>query len=361
MKTKPTFFLPVIISLAFVFCTSEREFITPEIKNITESVYATGFIKSKNQYEVYGQTNGVIEKIFVSEGMSVKTGDPIFKMDNKTLKIGTENAKLESTASDFTRNMDKLEDAKRAIELAKNNLTYDSLMFQRQKNLWSKNVGSKVEFEQKQLNFEKSKVELARAKTNYEDLRLQLELASNQSKNNLEMAQMMEDDFIVRSEVDGLVFKINKKEGELNNGQEPVAIIGAEEFIIELSIDEKDIVKIKKEQQVIIGMDSYKSQVFEARIIAIVPMMNIRTRSFQAEAIFTKKPTDLFPNLTVEANIVIQTKQHVLTIPRNYLINDTYVMLKGGQLQKVETGLMDYDQVEIKSGIDTTTIIELPQ
>ena len=42
-------------------------------------------------------------------------------------------------------------------------------------------------------------------------------------------------------------------------------------------------------------------------------------------------------------------------------MNDTSVILKGGKVQKVETGLMDYDLVEIKNGIDKSTVIELPQ
>ena len=108
-------------------------------------------------------------------------------------------------------------------------------------------------------------------------------------------------------------------------------------------------------------MDSYKSEVFEAKIIAIDPMMNIRTRSFQAEAIFIKKPGQLFPNLSVEVNILINSKRDVLTIPRIYLVNDTCVLLKGGKFQKVETGLMDYDLVEIKSGLNEGTTIELPE
>lgn len=332
----------------------------PETKNITESVYATGFIKAKNQYEVFGQTTGVIEKIFVQEGSHVKKGAPLFQIDNKNLKIATENAKLVSFAADYTRNKDKLLDAEKTIDLAKKNLTYDSLQFQRQKNLWSKNIGSKLQYEQKELNYQRSKAEYIKARTNYNDLKRQLKLASGQSKNNLEIAQLKEDDFVVKSEINGLVYQINKEEGEINSGEKPVAIIGTEDFIIELSIDEKDIVKIKKGQQVIIRMDSYKSQVFEAKVISIEPMMNIRTRSFQAEAIFTNKPTKLFPNLSLEANIIIQTKQNALTIPRKYIINDTYVMLEDGQLQKVETGLMDYELVEIISGIDKSTKIQLP-
>ncbi|NVK10098.1 MAG: efflux RND transporter periplasmic adaptor subunit [Tenacibaculum sp.] len=360
MKFEQKLFLSLIFSLTLYSCTNKKESTTPETKNITESVYATGFIKAKNQYEVFGQTTGVIEKIFVQEGAHVKKGTPLFQIDNKNLKIATENAKLVSFAADYTRNKDKLLDAEKTIDLAKKNLIYDSLQFQRQKNLWSKNIGSKLQYEQKELNYQRSKAEYIKAKTNYNDLKRQLKLASGQSKNNLEIAQLKEDDFVVKSEINGLVYQINKEEGEINSGEKPVAIIGTEDFIIELSIDEKDIVKIKKGQQVIIRMDSYKSQVFEAKVISIEPMMNIRTRSFQAEAIFTNKPTKLFPNLSLEANIIIQTKQNALTIPRKYIINDTYVMLEGGQLQKVETGLMDYELVEIISGIDKSTKIQLP-
>ncbi len=35
--------------VAFLACNSKKEAITPEISNITESVYASGIIKSKNQ------------------------------------------------------------------------------------------------------------------------------------------------------------------------------------------------------------------------------------------------------------------------------------------------------------------------
>ncbi|MCI2230050.1 efflux RND transporter periplasmic adaptor subunit [Polaribacter sp. MSW13] len=358
---KKLLFLYAILIVFSLSCTHKKETITPEVKNITESVYASGFIKSKNQYDVYSLSNGLIKKVFVTEGMHVKKGDPIFQLDDKNLKLATENAKLVSTASDYHTNADKLLDAQKAIELAKKKLHNDSLLFYRQKNLWSKNIGSKIEFEQKELNFENSKVNLNNIKTNYEVLKRELKLLSQQSKNNLKIAERLEDDFIVRSKLNGIVYKINKENGEFVNGTEPVAIIGEDQFKIELNIDELDIVKIKKDQQVFIRMDSYKSQVFEAKIIAINPMMNIRTRSFQADAIFTKNPTELFPNLTVEANILINTKQKALTIPRNYLLNDTTVILKGGTLQKIEIGLMDYDLVEIKSGLNKTTKIELPQ
>jgi multidrug efflux pump subunit AcrA (membrane-fusion protein) len=360
MRNKILF--PILIFLVlFIACVEESATITPNISSISESVYATGFIKSKDQYEVYSKTNGIIEKIFVAEGASVKKGDPIFQIANKNLKIATENARLASLAQDFQKQVDKLHDARIAIELAQKNLMNDSLQYLRQKTLWNQNIGSKAQFEQKELNYEKSKTDVQKAKTYYDDLNRQLKLISDQSKNNLAAAQLLEGDIITRSELEGVLYKLNKKEGESINSQEPFATIGAEEFIIELSIDEADVVKIKKGQQLFIRMDSYPSQVFEAIIVAIQPIMNIRTRTFQVEAHFTLLPEKLYPNLTVEANIVINTKQEALTIPRSYLVNDSCVMLKGGDLQKVEIGLMDYDLVEIKGGIDKNTLISLPQ
>ncbi len=162
--------------------------------------------------------------------------------------------------------------------------------------------------------------------------------------------------------MDGKVYSINKEQNELVTTQQPIAVIGdAEVFLIELNIDEHDIVKIKTGQQVLIRMDSYKGEVFEGLISSIDPMMNERTRTFKAEATFVKKPATLYPNLTVEANIVISTKQNALTIPRNYLVNDSSVMLSNGDLQKVKTGLMDYNLVEVTDGITATTKIILPE
>lgn len=355
------------IVLSFLAMTSlllscnRKEAISPEIKNITESVYSSGIVKSVNQYEVFTKTNGVVEKIFVKEGMYIKKGDPLFQIDNQNARLSAENARLASIANDYKLNSERLNDALNAVELANKKLTDDSLLYVRQQNLWNNKIGSLVEVEQKKLNFENAKVALYRAKVVYEDLKRQLTLASGQSKNNLKIAELIEDDLIVRSAVDGIVYKINIEQGELATNMSPLGVIGEENFVIELDIDEFDIVKIKNGQRVIIRMDSYKSQVFEAKVTSIYPMMNERTRTFKAEAVFINKPEILHPNLTLEANIIINEKQNALTIPTNYLANDSTVMLENGTMQKIKTGLTDYNLTEIVSGITADSKIALPE
>ena len=145
------------------------------------------------------------------------------------------------------------------------------------------------------------------------------------------------------------------------NTQTAVAIIGdASKFYIELQVDEYDIARMLVGQQIIVSMDSYKGKVFEAKISRINPLMNERSRSFTVEADFITRPTVLFPNLTVEANVVIQTKEKALTIPRAYLTDDSFVWISAKEKKKVSVGLKDYNKAEITSGLKAGDIIYKP-
>ncbi|MEI6817079.1 MAG: efflux RND transporter periplasmic adaptor subunit [Bacteroidota bacterium] len=355
--------LPILVVLfVFVACGRKKQTVMPTNKDITESVYATGIIKSKDQYEVFSKTVGILKKKFVKEGDHVKKGDKLFEIDNANSRLFTDNARVAAATADYATNLDKLNDAKNLIDLAKKKLKTDSLLYIRQKNLWDSNIGSKIDLEQRELNYENSKTAVASAQVHCDDLKRQLRLSSNQSKNNLQMAVTNEEDLIIKSDVDGVVYQINKELGELVTSLVPISVVGAEkEFIVELAVDEYDIAKMRLGQKVLIRMDSYKNQVFEGSVSKIDPMMNDRTRTFKAEAIFVRKPDVLYPNLTAETNVVINAKQNVLTIPRNCLVNDSTVMLDNGDLQKVQTGLMDYTLVEILNGITSATKLMVPQ
>ena len=72
--------------------------------------------------------------------------------------------------------------------------------------------------------------------------------------------------------------------------QQPVAVIGdTGNFILELQVDEYDLSRIQLGQKVVVGLDSYKGQAFEAVVTRIEPLVNERTRSLTIEAEFTPK------------------------------------------------------------------------
>ncbi len=351
----------LFFSLLFLSCKEKQEQTQVEIMNISESVYASGIVKSKNQYQVFSKVSGIIDELYVKEGDFVQKGQPLMKIFNQTSRLNTENAALLAENSALQANADKLKDLSIAIELAHKKLQNDSLLFIRQSNLWSQQVGTKVEFEQRELAYSNSKIAYQSAILKYKELKRQVNFSAAQSKKNLAISQTMEADYTLKSEYTGRLYSLQKEKGEMVNAQTAVATIGdANLFSLELQVDEDDIVSIKKGQVIMVTLDSYQGEAFEAVVEEIDPLMNEKTRAFTVKANFTKQPQLLFPNLTVEANIILQTKAKVLTIPRNYLIEDTYILNEKNEKIKVKTGLKDYQKVEIISGLQAKDIILKP-
>lgn len=349
-------------SFILVSCSKQTATISPSIETITESVYASGTIVSDNQYQVFSTVNGILQTTLVSEGDTVSTGTPLFKLFNETSRLNNENASLAAEFSDIKNNQAKINELKINLNLAAKKLEQDSLLFKRQSSLWQQNIGSRLQYEQSELAYQNSKTAYEAARLRYNDLIRQLRFSSVQSQKNLEISSRMVRDFTISSEVNGRVYSILKKNGELITPQTPVAIIGdANQFIINLQVDEYDIVKLQNGMPVYISLDSYKGEVFEAKLTKINPIMNERTKTFLVEARFVKQPPKLYPNLTVEANIVLQVKEKALTIPRQYLVNDSFVLNNKGEKIAVKTGLKDYKKVEILSGISTNDQLSLPK
>jgi multidrug efflux pump subunit AcrA (membrane-fusion protein) len=207
------------------------------------------------------------------------------------------------------------------------------------------------------------------SKSNYEAAVKQLSQLKSQLKNeqsrsnvNLKLNEKSQSDFTVKSAISGELFDVLVKEGTLITPQMPLAIVGERNaFLLELDVDENDMVRVKLGQQLVVTMDSYKGKAFEATVDKIYPIMDERSRTFKIEAHFTKPPAKLYPNLTAEANIIIQTKKEALTIPKSYLVDDEYVLVNGDEKRKVKVGLSDYQHVEILEGLTAEETIYKPK
>jgi RND family efflux transporter MFP subunit len=350
-----------IFCFIIISCRSKQEKTKPLQEKITESVYASGIIKSNNQYNVFSKVNGVIAEILVKEGDVVKKGDVIMKLVNTNAQLNTENAALSVDYTAANNNAEKLHELQIASTLAKSKTTEDDLLQQRQQNLWNENIGTKNDLEQRQLAYKNSVTAYETAKLRYTQLQKQINFQEKQSQNNLQIAYAIKNDYTIKTDADGRVYNIVMKQGEMVNTLSPVAIIGnADDFMMELQVDEFDINRIKTGQNIVLSMDSYKGQVFEATVTKIDPIMNDRSKSFTVEAEFIKQPATLYPNLTCEANIVIQQKEKAITIPRSYLLAGDSVWVEKNKKRKVIVGLKDYQKVEIISGITINDFIYKP-
>lgn len=354
------FLLAVIICL-FACNQKQEETTTPVIQNITESVYASGIVKSRNQYQVFSTVNGILAQKKVSEGDTVQKGDVLVTLLNEAQRLNSENAELAATYSSVAYNADRLNELKINIDLARAKMQNDSSLFQRQQNLWKQEIGTRNELEQRELAWKNSITNYQAALLKYNSLKKEIDFRAQQAQKNLQISNSTSQDFSIKARQDGRVYSILKEPGELVTPQTPIAVIGdLNEFVMELQVDEYDIAKIKPGQKVFVSLDSYKGKVFEATVTKIQPIMDNRLRSFEIEATFLSKPSNLYPNLTVEANILISTKENAMTIPRNYITDENEVILKNGEKRKVVTGLKDYQRVEIISGLNKDDLIKLP-
>lgn len=345
-------FVPILLLIIVGGCSSKSESIHPKVQNISSSVYASGTIKSKSQYQAVPLVSGIIQDVFVDDGDYVKKGQLLIKIDNRSQLINEENAALSASYYDLGSNQDKLEDARNGIRLAREKLKTDSLMYVRQLNLFNQNVISKVELEQRELAYQSSQNALSNSIIRYNDLKRQINFSAKQAKNNLALSSKSVSDFEIRSDINGRVYSVLIEKGDLVGPQIPLAVIGsADSFILEMQVDEYDIAKVDLNMRVLVTMDSYKGQVFEARVNKINPLMNERSKTFKVEAVFTKAPKKIFPNTSFEANIVLESKKEVLTIPRTYLLKGDSVLLANGKKVKVKIGLRDFEFVEILAGL----------
>ena len=353
------YYLPILL-LILISCSKEKESIKPIISNITESVYASGKIEAREQYQVFATVSGIVENIIKVEGDSINAGEVFISIKNDAQNFNKENAILSREFSDRKLNQSKLDEAKSKVNLAESVLENDSLLYEKQKNLWTKSVGSKNDLDRAELKYKSSKSAYISAKEMYDQVKRQVNFSAKQSINNLKIADALFDDFSIKSLVNGEIYEIYVEKGDLVTPQKPLAVIGKRnDFILKMDIDEKDIKDIRIGQEVIIELNSYLDSIFTAKVSKINPLMNEQTKTFQVEAEFVKRPNFLYPNSSFEANIVINSKKNTLVIPLEYLNNNS-VTLKDGSSKKVTPGLKDYKKVEILSGIDKNTEIIKP-
>ncbi|WP_245726507.1 efflux RND transporter periplasmic adaptor subunit [Pricia antarctica] len=359
MKKSILFF----VTLLWLSCDGKQEKILPRKTALTESVYSSVTVQPDSLYQAYAAVAGILDNNLVEEGDIVEKGTPLLQIINNTPKLNTENAKLalQLAWENYSGSSAVLKGLKDEIQAA--NLTFqnDSINFFRQKRLWEQQIGSKVEFDNRKLAYELSRNNLNLLRSRYDRTQNDLHTQVLQASNTLKTSQIATENFTVTSKINGKVYALFKEPGEIATTMEPLASVGSDAvFIIEMLVDEVDIVKLTVGQKVLVTLDAYQGEVFDADVSKIYPRKDERSQTFKVEARFKNPPKTLYPGLAGEGNIVIAQKEDVLTIPKSYLINGNQVKTENGSVA-VKIGLQNLDQVEILEGLDADTPILKPE
>ena len=352
----------LILLVIFVISCSRKSSNEFKVKSgeITESVYASGVVKSVGQYTVFSTVNGILKKTKVVVGQQINEGQLLFELDADKAKLNEENSKLVYQLSKESNRyvQDKIAEMELKVQSAKDKLILDESIYKRNLRIKEYQVLSEIDFERVELGYKSSKIAYESAKKQLNQLKAQLNNEQVRNANNLKISQKSLSDFEIKSAFSGRLFDILVKDGSLITTQTPLAIVGEmNSFFLELEVDENDMVRVGIGQKVLVNLDSYKNQVFEATVDKIYPIMNERSRTFKIEAHFLKNPPKLYPNLTAEANIIIQTKANTITIPKRLLLPGDSVLVDGDKKRKVTLGLSDYQKVEVTAGLKVGEII----
>ncbi|MFX0556597.1 efflux RND transporter periplasmic adaptor subunit [Maribacter sp. CXY002] len=363
VKVSRAITLGIIILTLFLSCGSSEQKILPTVTTITESVYSSVTIQPDSLYQAYAIVAGILDKNLVNEGDVVQKGQGILQIINTTPKLNTDNARLglELAKKNYSGSATVLNGIRDEINAAKLRLKNDSLNYFRQKRLWKEHIGSQTEYDNRKLAYELSSNALALLNGKLERTKNELLTQLETAENNYRTALVTNRDFTVTSKINGKVYALFKKTGELVSTMEPLASIGsADDFVIELLVDEVDIVNVEIEQQVFITLDAYGTEIFKAKVSKIYPRKDERSQTFKVEAKFDTLPKILYPGLSGEGNIVIAHKVDAMVIPKSYLIEGNKLRTEAGLIE-VKTGLMSLDTVEIIGGLNSSTYIIRPE
>jgi HlyD family secretion protein len=357
----------IVISLTLLIlssCGKKSDEVSPQYKDITETVFASGILEPNDKYNLTAQSEGYIIKLNFTEGEIIKEGDVLAIVDNQQAIISEQSAAelLGISQTNISANAPALKQAEANIAFAIEKLKQDELQVTRYKKLLESNSVSKLEYETIALAYENSKTNLANLQQAY---KLQKQVAEQQfisQKSQKNINSVYSGNNNIKAVVGGKVYRKLKETGDYVRKGDVIAVIGnATDLYAKLNIDESNISKIKLGQSAIIQLNSNKNSTYEGVVSEILPAFEESSQSFICKIKFTKEPALKISGTQLQANIVIGNKAKAFVIPRGYLDFGNKVTIKGNNTPiVVKTGFISSEWVEIIEGLKETDVLVSP-
>lgn len=353
----------LLISLVLVSCGGKNETTHPIRKDLTQAVYASGKVYPKDDYKVSSRLPGYVQEILVKIGDTVKAGQALLRIRSEISTINVEAAKNQYALAsrNAAENGPVLSALKQEVSAAESKYTLDSTNMKRYENLLQQKSASQLQFDQAKVLFEGSRAAYTKAKLNYASTRDRLRTESENAKLQLDAQTTNQGDYTINSAVSGKVYDIIPKIGDLVNSQMPLIEIGsANEFDVELSIDETDISLVLVGQQVLYEIDAYKDRPINGKVQEIYPRISPGNKTAKIIATIELAPDMVvYSGMSIESNIIIAEKKSVLVIPREYVKPGNTVHVKGkDEPVKITVGASDLEYMEVVSGISENDELE---
>lgn len=253
-----------------------EEILTVEVqpvsrKSLSEPIIASGVLSSKSEMKLAFKTGGMIRRVYVQEGQSVKEGQLLAELDLSEIDAQVRQAKL------------GLEKSERDLE--------------RVKKLYA---------------------DEATTLTNVQDATTGFDVA----KQSVQVAEFNQKLSRIYAPTSGRILRKISEQGELITPFSPAFILGTGEsaYIVNVGLADRDVVKVKIGDIANVYLDAYPNETFMARITQIAQTVNPATGTFEAELQIQPNGRKLISGFVAKAEISTRKGASILAIPIEALV-----------------------------------------
>lgn len=393
----------------------EVELATAKRVTIVEKVSASGTVQPVTEVKIAPEVSGEIIDLLIEEGDSVKSGETLVK-----IRPDTWQSQLERAEAGLNQQRANLEQSKASLSRSEATLIRAEAEFKRNERLWKEKVISDADWQLATQNHEIAKNDVSSSEQMVEAARYVIrstEASLREARENFRKTTVV-------APMDGVVSKLIVKTGErvvgtaTMTGTEMLRIADLYKMEVRVDVNENDIVRVHLGDTAVIDVDAYSSQNKEFKGVVTL-IANTAKDKLSTDAItefevriliLSNSYEDLVkggnkfpfrPGMTASVDILTTTKANALSIPlasvttRNpeqekmgdnnggngqaqqasNQANDakknekkkedkTVIFINENGVAKmveVQTGISDYDNIEILSGIsDSTEVVTGP-
>lgn len=293
-----------------------------EEKNLSDVINANGYTKlpPQNQANVSSVIEGIIKKIYAQTGQYVRAGQKLALLESPEI------VKIQEAFISSEYNLKLLEQE-----------------YERQKTLSDENINAKK-------IFEKTASELEIEKVRYKSLKEQLAMI------RLENTEDMDSKILITAPISGHITNVDINLGSyVTLGKSLFTIVDNSKLHVDLLVYEKDLFKVKPNQNVRFILTNQSDAEINGRIFSIGKSFENETKSVAVHAEIINNKSRLIPGMYVNAVINIGDST-VKALPDEAIINADgrefiFVWEKENTEEDHAESEITFARVEVKTGI----------
>jgi RND family efflux transporter MFP subunit len=317
------------------------EIATPESVRLVDRASLVGALQAKQQVQVTPRASGRVLSIEVDRGDRVRAGQVLARLEDDELRqqVRRAEAALQVARASLSQRGAELDNV-RAEEQRYLNLEEDGVVSSQQ--LAQARTSVAVSAAQSQL----AEAQVAQAEAELEELRIRLGQTT------------------IVSPLGGVVGERYVDPGALVSPTTPVVLIlDLSRMVTEVNVPERDIMKIQVGTAARVSLDAVPGEQFEGRVLRISPLLDSQTRTAPVEIEIDNPRERLKAEMFARVALNLTTERQALLVSRDALVyrngNSGVFVVEGdrARFQRIETGLVEGDMVEILTGVSAADVI----